>query len=251
MMVSAYLERIGYDGPIDTAARTLAALQEAHLHSVPYENFDILRRTPLSLESTSLYDKIVLRRRGGYCFELNALFAWLLKEIGFDVTSYFARFWRDETDTPPKRRHHVMKVVAEGRAFLCDVGVGGVVPQRPVEMIEGLIQEQGDERYRLERDDFFGWCLSEEKAGQWRWIYSFTEELQLPKDFIMASYWCENSPDSIFTQNAMAAIRTKDGRVTLAGDEFRIFAPEGVFTLVPNTTEEKSAALKQYFGICL
>lgn len=249
--VPAYLARIGYDGPIDTSVETLSRLQECHLHSVPYENFDILNKIPLSLEIPDLFDKIVVRHRGGYCFELNELFGWLLRQIGFKVTDYFARFWRDEPNTPPKRRHHVMKVEADGRAFLCDVGVGGIVPRRPIEMIEGLVQDQGDESYKLERDPYFGWFLCENKRGEWSRIFSFTEEPQLSKDYIMASYWCENAPDSIFTQSAMAAIRTRDGRNSLSGSEFKTFTAEGVKVFTPRTKEEYDEALKVYFGIII
>jgi N-hydroxyarylamine O-acetyltransferase len=226
-------------------------LQERHLHTVPYENFDILRRIPLSLEIPDLIEKIVVRRRGGYCFELNALFGWLLRELGYRVTDYVARFWRDEPDPPPKRRHHVLKVEAEGVFYLCDVGVGGVVPRRPIPMIEGREQRQGDECYRLDRDPDFGWVLCELHHGEWRWIYSFTEEPQLSKDFLMATYWCENSPDSIFRKKAMAAIRTREGRNTIAGGEFRIFTSDGVRSFTPQTKEEYAEALRNYFGIVL
>ncbi|MGG4035613.1 arylamine N-acetyltransferase [Paenibacillus cisolokensis] len=247
--VRAYLERIGYSGPLDGGAAALAGLQEAHLHAVPYENLDILRGIPLSLDVPKLYDKIVVRRRGGYCFELNALFGWLLRELGYAVTDYMARFWRDEPDPPPKRRHHVLSVEAEGALWLCDVGVGGIVPRRPVRIAEGIEQQQGDECYRLERDEYFGWMLCERKHGGWSRLYSFTEEPQLPKDYIMATYWCENAPDSIFTREAMIAIRTADGRNTVAGREFRIFAGDGVQTFVPQTEAEYRDALKRYFGI--
>lgn len=247
--VRTYLARIGYTGPLDGGAETLAELQRCHLHTVPYENFDILRRIPLSLEPERLYDKIVVRRRGGYCFELNALFGWLLRELGYGVTDYFARFWRDEPNPPPKRRHHVLKVEAEGVAYLCDVGVGGIVPRRPLRLVEGLEQAQGDELYRMERDAEFGWLLCERKRGEWSWLYSFTEEPQLPRDYLMASYWCENAPDSIFTKGAMVAIRTKEGRNTIAGDEFRIFTAEGVRSFTPQTEEEFAEALSAHFGI--
>lgn len=80
--IRAYLSRIGFHGPLDGSANTLAALQEAHVHSVPYENLDILRGIPLSLEIPDLFRKIVKNRRGGYCFELNGLFAWLLECLG-------------------------------------------------------------------------------------------------------------------------------------------------------------------------
>lgn len=249
--VRNYLERIGFSGPLDGSAETLAALQHSHLHTVPYENLDILRGRPISLEWADLYDKIVVRRRGGYCFELNALFGWLLRELGYAVTDYFARFWRDEPNPPPKRRHQVLKVEAEGAAYLCDVGVGGIVPREPIRLVERGEHRQGAECYRLERDPDFGWLLCELKRGEWNRIYSFTEEPQLPKDYWMASYWCEHSPDSIFLKGTMAAIRTKEGRNTIAGEEFRIFTAEGVNSFVPQTKEAYEEALRTYFGIVL
>ncbi|MFC5452857.1 arylamine N-acetyltransferase family protein [Paenibacillus aestuarii] len=249
--VLAYLDRIGYHGPLDGSAEVLAELQERHLHAVPYENLDILNKIPLSLAQEDLYRKIVLRRRGGYCFELNALFGWLLRELNYPVTNLFGRFWRDEPNPPPKRRHHVLKVEASGTSFLCDVGVGGIVPRRPIALEEGRVQQQGAETYRLEVDAFFGWVLCEEKSGSWQRIYSFTEEPQLARDFTMASYWCEHALDSIFTQIEMVAIRTPEGRVTVADGEFRIFTADGVQTFSPQTKEEYSSALLTYFGIPL
>ncbi|MEF3310294.1 arylamine N-acetyltransferase [Paenibacillus sp. GYB004] len=249
--VRAYLDRIGYDGPADGSAECLARLQECHLHTVPYENFDILNRVPISLQIEAIHNKIVTRRRGGYCFELNALFGWLLRELGYSVTDLFARFWRDEPNPPPKRRHQVLLVTVGDASYLCDVGVGGIVPRRPIRMEEGLEQVQGDECYRMETDDDFGWVLCERKRGAWSRIYSFSEEPQLARDFVMASYWCENSPDSIFIQNPMVAIRTAEGRNTIAGGEFRIFTAEGVRTLVPQTKEAYNEALRTYFGIDL
>ncbi|KRG14844.1 acetyltransferase [Virgibacillus soli] len=249
--VNAYLERIGFKGAFDNSAQTLAELQHCHLHTVPYENLDILQKVPLSLEIPDLYEKIVVRQRGGYCFELNALFSWLLRQLGFSVTDYFARFWRDEPNLPPKRRHHVLKVEAEGKSYLCDVGVGGIVPRRPIEMVEGLIQTQGDEVYKLEKVPEFGWMLYEKKKEQWREIFSFTEEPQLARDYIMASFWCEHAPESIFTKEAMIAIRTKEGRNSVSGQEFRIFTDDQVHAFTPASYEEYKQALQKYFGIVL
>lgn len=247
--VRAYLERINYNDPVNVSAECLAGLQECHLHAVPYENLDILQRRPLSLEIQDLIDKIVARRRGGYCFELNALFGWLLRELGYSVTDLVARFWRDESNLPPKQRHHVLKVEVGGDFYLCDVGVGGIVPRRPIKMVEGLAQQQGEECYLLERDHDYGWSLCELNHGEWRRIYTFTEEPKLPKDFIMATFWCENAPDSIFINNAMLAIRTQEGRNTLAGEQFRIFTSKGVNSFIPQTKEDYDLALLTYFGI--
>jgi N-hydroxyarylamine O-acetyltransferase len=249
--VRQYLDRIGYAGPIEANPDVLSDLQDCHLHTVPYENLDILRGVPLSLDIPALLDKIVVRRRGGFCFELNALFGWLLGELGFPVTSLFARFWRDEPNPPPKRRHQVLRVEAQGAAYLCDVGVGGIVPRRPIRMELALEQAQGEECFRLERDPDFGWVLCERKNGQWSRIYTFTDEPQLPKDYLMASYWCEHAPDSVFKKGAMVAIRTREGRNTIAGNEFRIFTRDGVRTFIPKSEEEYREALRSHFGINL
>jgi N-hydroxyarylamine O-acetyltransferase len=249
--VEGYLERIGYTGPVDRSYKTLAALQEAHLSAVPYENLDVILGRKLSLEIPDLYRKIVINRRGGYCFELNALFRWLLQQLGFQVTSYMARFLRDETEIP-MRRHHVLGVAAEdGISYLCDIGVGGNIPTWPVPIVLDQVSEQDSGTYRLQKDDFLGWVLEEIRHGEWSRLYSFTEEVQLPIDFIMPSFYCEYSPDSIFKKQAMVSIRTSEGRVTVAGEEFRIFTKDGVRTFVPETDEEKQKALLKYFGIDL
>lgn len=247
--IQSYLDRIGFKGSLDGSAKTLADLQERHLFTVPYENLDILERRALSLDPQDLYEKIVTRQRGGYCFELNALYGWLLRELGYTVTDLVARFWREEPDLPPKRRHHVLKVEAEGVDYLCDVGVGGIVPCRPISFNEGLEQQQGKECYRLEKDPYYGWALCEQKNGGWNRIYSFTEEPQLPKDYLFASFWCENAPDSIFNKYPIVAIRTPEGRCTISDREFRIFTSAGVKTFTPQTDEAYKSALLLYFGI--
>src|SRR5260221_12505984 len=91
MDVAAYLERIGYTGPLAPNAGALRALHVAHLYTVPFENLDIGLGRPLSLELPALFDKIVTRRRGGFCYELNGLFAWLLQSLGYGVTPLSAR----------------------------------------------------------------------------------------------------------------------------------------------------------------
>ncbi|WP_040949291.1 arylamine N-acetyltransferase family protein [Gorillibacterium massiliense] len=249
--VNHYLKRICYDGPLDVSAAALARLQECHLFAVPYENLDVWRRVPLSLEIPNLFDKIVLRQRGGFCFELNELYGWLLRELGYEVTDLFGRFWRDEPAPPPKRRHHVLKVNLDGTDYLCDVGVGGVIPRRPIPMEERREQPQDTGIYRLEKDSFYGWVLCEKHDGEWRWIYSFTEEPQLSKDYVMACHWCETAPDSPFIKAPIVSLQIPEGRLTVAGDEFRRFTAEGVDVFVPQTDDERRIRFEQDFGIRL
>jgi len=246
--VEPYLNRIGLHGPLTPDIETLFRLQNAHLMQVPYENLDIIRGVSFTLEPEAVLDKIVTRRRGGYCFELNGAFAWLLRAIGYPVEEYFARFLKD-SDTIPMRRHRVLRVAAEGRDFICDVGVGGPCPNIPLELREGLVQTDREGCYRFARDPFLGWIVETEKRGDWLPFYAFTEEPQLNLDFETTDFYCQHAPDSFFRQNLMVSRKTADGRVTLREGVINFFAPDGVTSRKPETQEELYAALRTYFGI--
>jgi N-hydroxyarylamine O-acetyltransferase len=247
--ISAYLNRIGFNETPKLDYDTLHRLQRLHLQSVPYENLDIMREIPLSLDPQDIFDKIVIRGRGGYCFELNGLFTWLLRTLGFPVTEFMSRFLRDEKEIP-MRRHRVLKVSCGGKDYLSDVGVGSMVPRKPLELVCGQISVQGNEKYKLEREGFFGYILYEWRKEAWSRVYSFTEEEQLNLDYIMPSFYCEKHPDSIFNKRNMVAILTGDGRRTLDGNVFKKFVyGKDVTTTVPRSDAEFKSLLYEYFGL--
>jgi len=246
--INAYLQRIGFTSTPRLDFETLYALQRKHLQTIPYENIDILRGIPISLDIDDIFEKIVIRGRGGYCFELNALFAWLLRDLGFEVTDYFARFLLNEPEIP-MRRHHVLGVSFHGERYLCDVGVGLVIPRMPIKLAAGTISEQNGECYKLEKEDFLGYVLYELKSEGWRPLYSFTEEAQIKADYMVTSFYCENHPDSIFRAGNMIHIFTENGRKSIADLELRIFSPEGVEVIDITTKEAYEKLLKLHFGI--
>ena len=253
MDTQAYLRRIRYAGPRETSREALFALQRAHLYAVPYENLDILAGKPLSLEEADLFDKIVTRRRGGYCFELNELFGRLLRALGYSVTDLFARFLKGEEGIP-MRRHHVLLVTIPGKedeGWVCDVGVGSGSPMEPVLLERGLVQEHDGEIYRFTTDPFLGWILEEQSHGAWRPVYSFTLEKQIPVDFAAASFFCEQSPQSIFNKEPMLSLRRPGGRVTLDGDVFRTFDGGQVLEERAADEAQKTAWIAERFGIIL
>jgi len=251
MTVEKYLERIGLRGPLSPTRETLFALQKAHLFTVPYENLDILAGVPLSLNPEDLYEKIVDRKRGGYCFELNELFAWLLRAVGYQVTDYFARFLRDVENEIPKRRHHVLRVKVEGENadYLCDVGVGSGSPTYPVKMVLSEVQVQGANTYRFAKDPFLGWVLEEEKRGAFVPLFSFTEEPQLGKDFITTAYYCEYAEDSPFNKAPMVAMRFEGGRQTLDGWAFKRFVGDQVEVMTVDDPAVRDRILGEWFGL--
>lgn len=247
-----YLSRIGAEHRADATGEYLSHLQYAHLITVPYENGDILRGVELSLDADALFDKIVLRRRGGYCFELNKLFGQLLTCLGFEVTDYVARYLRGESGIP-HRRHQVLRVrCADGSEFLSDVGVGAVIPLRPVPFVHGTVSVQENGVYSLREDKLFGTVLTERLPdGSQRDVYGFTHDVQLAPDFDYASFWCQHAPESPFNKKEMFSIRKPGNlRHTLDGYIYRIFSPEGV-TERRLSPAEAEAVTAEIFGIVL
>lgn len=261
LSVEAYLERIGYGGPLELNEKTLTGIHEAHSFTVPYENLEIMEGKPLSLDFVSLYNKVVVRKRGGYCFELNGAFYWLLDQLGFQPVEYFGRWIWGEPMAVPMKRHRISKVVLDGRAYICDVGVGTATYVRPLIFEIGLEQEQCGLTFRILKDEILGFLVQRAtKDSDWENFFSFTEERALPIDFYYAHYWCTTHPDSSFTKNTLVHMPTRYGRNTI-GDifdpvasirvkEFRSTMPDGsVARFIPRTDGEYKAALKECFGI--
>ena len=250
MNIKAYLERVGLsDQDISRDIEFLKKLQYAHILCVPYENLDILNGEPLSLECEDLYRKIVVNRRGGYCFEVNGLLSYFLKEIGFEVHNYAARYLRGEQDIPV-RRHRVLSVKCDDGYYLCDVGIGQIAPKHPLKIEEGIVQEQFGEVYRFEKDGFYGWKLCELHKGEWRPFYAFTEEEQLDIDFIQPSFYCEKHHSSPFNKDIIVAIKTEQGRKTLNGNEYKVFSGEELSYIEENlSAERRYEVLEKEFGI--
>lgn len=248
MNIKAYFERIGLALPekIVPDSELLRKLQFAHCTTVPYENLDMLEGIPTSLEPDALYKKIVENHRGGLCFELNGAFGELLRALGYGVTDLAARYLRGES-TIPMRRHRVLKVQAIDGLWLCDVGIGEICPREPIALLEGVVQEQFGERYRLRKDTFLGWVLMDEYKGAWRDFYSFTEEPQLMVDYIAPNFFCELHPESPFNKTEMFALKTKNGRITLDGHVFKEFSDGQV--QVKNLTDEEMPWAYEQFGL--
>lgn len=154
-------------------------MQRQHLLYIPYENLDLLNGVPLSLTPEGLFQKIVLDHRGGYCFELQGAFYYLLKGLGYEVKQYAGRFM-DEPGVIQMRRHRILVVSLSGKRYVCDVGVRSESSRIPLELTEGLEQRDGISLYRYEKDPFYGWVLMQKEPGKaWKPLLGFTEEEQI------------------------------------------------------------------------
>ena len=221
--INLYLKKIGCMGNTEVNLHNLKNLHYRHLLHIPYENLDPMNGVPLSLDAKDLFQKIIVNQRGGYCFELQGLFYYLLKSLGYQVTQYAGRFM-DEPGHIQMRRHRILVVELDGKRYVCDVGVRSESPRYPLELKENMIQNDGICSYRYERDAFFGWVLMQQAKGKhWKTLLGFTEEPQIDDDYIMPSFYCEQHPDSTFNKFMKISIFTEEANLNIVGNEYRVF----------------------------
>jgi N-hydroxyarylamine O-acetyltransferase len=233
-----YLHRINYSGSLIPIAETLRELQLAHLLTVPFENLSIHSRQPIILEDEALFDKIVRQRRGGFCYELNGLFAALLRELGFDVAMLSAQVATEEGRFGPDFDHMTLMVPLDQR-WLVDVGFGDSF-REPLLLDSREVQIQGKRAYRIVEDDTY-LLLMERKYGKgWHPQYRFLLKPYQYNNFIRMCHYHQTSPQSHFTQKRICSIATPDGRITL--EENRL-----IITINDNERQEQVVTSKEEY----
>jgi N-hydroxyarylamine O-acetyltransferase len=245
--IAAYLERIGYTGPLDVSADTLRGLHLAHLYAVPFENLNIHLGRPLSLDGAALFDKVVTRRRGGFCFELNGLFAELLGTLGFRVTMLSAEVANATGGFSASFDHLTLRVDLEG-PLLADVGFGDGF-RLPLRLDDPADQPQGSSTYLIIPDADYRVLLRRDLDGDWTPQYRFTLAPRKLADFADRCHYHQTAPESHFTQGRICTLATPEGRITLSGLRFIQRTPAGRTESELSGEAEYAATLRQRFGV--
>ena len=253
MNIPAYLTRMNFSASVQPDAETLHGLHLAHLLTIPFENLDIGLNQPIQLSEEALWDKIILRKRGGFCYELNGLFAWLLKQIGFDVTYLNARVFNREGKLGIDFDHLALlvKIPQEPTRWLADVGFGDSFTE-PLSFEMGNEQVQGLRSYRLEQttEGYITWQKNYD--GTWERQYFFDlQPHNFPDEYEAACLYHQTSPKSSFTRASIISRATPEGRISLE-DGSLIITTHGQREerRVPDR-EEYQALLKEHFGVVL
>ncbi|MCI0703003.1 MAG: arylamine N-acetyltransferase [Planctomycetia bacterium] len=244
----AYLDRLGMPTRPDPTSAGLAELHLAHATHIPFENLDVLLSRPIRLDLESLQQKLVLGRRGGYCFEQNLLFASALETLGFHVTRLAARV-RYRTTRLLARTHMLLRVETESGPYLADVGFGGSGPLLPLRLVADVEQKQFFWMYRL-REENNALVLQAKQLGEWQDFYIFTREPQEFVDFVVANHYVSTHPDSPFTRTLVAQLPTPEARYLLRNREFTIERGTGSETRLV-TDNELPEILAQRFGLTI
>lgn len=218
--VDAYLDRIHYAGRVAPDLASLAALHEAHVGSIAFENLDVLWRRPILLDVPSLEAKLVHRRRGGYCFEHNGLFAAVLQALGYTVTPLAARVRYRATRTLA-RTHMLLLVAIAGTRYVADVGFGGYTLLAPLPLESREPSPQHRWRYRLRKESEVH-VLQIEMPEGWLDLYEFTLEPQLPIDYVMANWFVATHPESRFVNALTLQLAAPTARHVVHGCNYAI-----------------------------
>ena len=244
-----YLERIGFTGPIRHDSDTLDRLIRAHLFHVPYEDLDVYEFGMIpSLHPDDLYDKIVLRRRGGYCYELNTSFLQLLVALGFPLYAAIIRLPRPGF---PEAPHGHMGIVCtvEGRQWYCDVGIGGSGPRGVLEIREGEQEVYGTRFRGAFRGDEF--VLDRLTEDGWTTTLYFTMRPAQPFEFEPLNFYAAGLPTSGFRTKRSVRMALPDGIKALSEKHYTVTSGDTVTERDVETIEEMEALLREEFGVVI
>ena len=246
MNVRAYLQRIGYSGPVTATADVLRELHRAHMLSVPFENLDIHCGRRIVVDPDAFVRKVVERRRGGFCYELNGAFAALLQAVGFRVTLLSARVPMADGSDGPEFDHLALRVDLD-EPWLADVGFGDSFLE-PLRLKTGIEQAQGGAVFRIIEND----RLRVERLmpeGNWKFQYDFALTPRTLSEFAGMCDYHQTSPQSPFTRKTMCSLATPDGRITVSEMKL-ITTRNGVKSERELANEEeRRRVLRDLFGV--
>jgi N-hydroxyarylamine O-acetyltransferase len=246
-----YCERIGYRGQRSPDLATLRAVHALHPAALPFENLDPLLGRPVSLDVGALEEKMLRRKRGGYCFEQNVLLRSALQAIGFRVMALAARvLWMMPPEAPPNPRTHTLLLVeTEEGPFLADAGFGGHLLDAPLALVAGAEQRTPAATYRLRAVED-GFVLEALLPRGWHDVYRFTLEPQQPIDYEVGNWFTSTHPKSRFRHSLLLERLMPGLRVSLFNRRLTRRPAKGAAEeRILATADALEAVLRAEFGI--
>jgi len=227
--INEYCERVGLKALPEPNLKGLFELHRAQFFTIPFENLDIQLGREISLEPNELFEKLVLKKRGGYCFELNSLMKMVLESSGYHVKPLLARVHL--SDPPSGLTHLINLVTMDNEPWIMDVGFGAGGPRQPLKLRAGETESTAGSSYRLGRQAPWGWLFRTKDTGEWKDSYSFGLHHVTRQDLEVGNFYTSHSPNSHFTTSRVVSLPTTRGRMSLRNFEL---------TKIDGQTVEKS-----------
>lgn len=252
-----YFTRIAYTGPREATLEVLQQLHNLHPRSIPFENLNPLTRRAVKLDLESIEAKLLTQHRGGYCFEQNALFASVLKQLGFKVAPLLGRvLWGREPDAIPPRTHMILRIDIDGskdsESWIADVGFGSVTLTTPLRLIAGTAQPTQLGTFRLADASHNALYLEVQGRDEtWSRVYRFDLQPVEWIDYETSNWYTSTSPDSIFANSLIVTRVLAESRLTLLNDQLNERAADGriISERQLGTADQLAACLRDQFGL--
>lgn len=242
-----YLKRFQAHPVKENDLQELTRLQSLHMQHVPFENLDVIRKVPIYLNLETIYDKVVNHHRGGFCYELNGLFCWLLKELGFDAKMISATVVKSD-GSYAKMDTHAAIIVELDAPYLVDVGFGdSTISPIP---LGGDRRTDNSGTYKIEEIESGLYELTRENEGVEKALYHFLLDEKRLEEFHEGCIFNQVSEKSTFTHDDIVTRATPDGRLTLTGTTLTR-TRGGKKEKQQLTESEKTSVLESEFGIVL
>ncbi|UGU16552.1 arylamine N-acetyltransferase [Sinomicrobium kalidii] len=249
MNTEKYLTRIAYNDNVHLDLYTLKQLQKQHLLHIPFENLDIHYNVPIRLDTETIFEKIVNRKRGGFCYELNGLFLELLCALGFKTKRISGRVYNKETSEFGEEYDHLaIVVILDDGEYLVDAGLGEFA-FAPLKIELNTVQHDIRGDYSIREYD-----------GEYLIIYKVNDTKKIPQyifknaqreygEFAGMCHYHQTSPESPFTKNKLVSLPTESGRITLTDDKLKV-SENGHTSETPIADKaEFKEKLRKVFGI--
>lgn len=242
------MKRIGAEEPAARSEGALDGLIVSHLQTVPFENLDVVDFGLVpNLGEEELYEKIVTRRRGGYCFELNTLFQSLLKGLGYAVYPVGVRVVWNRDFIPPLS-HMGLVTELDGRKYYCDVGFGGPGPKGLLRL-EPSEQDVGGAVFRVRTEEDGDYQVERLHHGEWKAVLRFTDRPVRLMDFQLMNFYCARNEAVLFSRTRVLNLCTPRGSKALTGLELVVREDGEERKAVYGSRTELEEGLEREFGI--
>ena len=245
-----YLERLGLKRPAVYDLDFLDSMILAHQYSVPFENLEVHEDgLKISLSTDHLFDKIVVRKRGGYCFELNALFSKALEACGYDFFSVLARvIVGDDYSIPSLHRLAIVEI--DNEQYVCDVGFGGAQPGFALKLEDGYSKSFCGQTFNIKQDNG-KWMITyiPRSGGQEEPTMEFFAINAEEVDFFAPNFYCCAHEDSVFVKSRFVNLRTPNGSKSIFENQFAINENGARTEMEIEDEEQLTELLVSHFGI--
>lgn len=211
--INEYLKRIKFDEKVSNTFEDLKAIHHAQHRTIPFENFDICLGKGINLDSSTIFQKLIMNKRGGYCFELNGLLLMALKTIGFEARALLCRVHIKGEATG--RSHLISLVTINEKNWIVDSGFGAETPSFPIPLVCDQIFRSNNQTFQLLSSDLYGYMLQTKNGDEWKNLYSIELNHVCAGDIEYGNHFTSTSPKSFFTTSRTAALPVENGMITL------------------------------------